>query len=95
MAAQKDEILNTAQTAVSIVQNSHDTALRHRELAVAHVLLGDVFKAINANAEALQQYQEARWVIDNFTATHPNDLDLQPLNEFRQDVCNKGPDVCQ
>src|SRR5262249_6042613 len=61
VAAQKDEILDNAHTALNlrsnIAQNSPNSALRLRELAVAYVLLGDVFKALNDNPEALKQYQ--------------------------------------
>jgi tetratricopeptide (TPR) repeat protein len=98
VAAQKDEILNNAQTALAlrskIAQKYPDSALRHRELAVAYVSLGDVFKAINDNAKALKQYQEARSVIDTFTSAHPNDIDLQSLNKLRQELCNKDSNVC-
>jgi tetratricopeptide (TPR) repeat protein len=95
--AQKQEILNYAETAVAlrrrIAQNS-PASLQHRELAVAYVSLGDVFKAIGDNAESLKQYQEARSIIDNFTSAHPNDYALQAWNELRQDVCNKDSGVC-
>jgi tetratricopeptide (TPR) repeat protein len=99
VAAQKEEILNYAERAVTlrskIAQNSPDSALQHRLIAVAYVSLGDVFEAIGDSAESLKQYQEARSVVDNFISAHPNDLALQALNEFRQDVCNKHSDVCQ
>jgi tetratricopeptide (TPR) repeat protein len=98
VAAQKDEILTNAQTALDlrskIAQKSPDFALRHRELAVAYVLLGDVFKATNDNAKALKQYQEARSVIDTFTSAHPNDINLQSLDKLRQELCNKDSNVC-
>jgi tetratricopeptide (TPR) repeat protein len=98
VAAQKDEILNNAQAALNlrakIAQKSPDFALRHRELAAAHLSLGDVLKAVNDKAGALKEYQEARSVIDKFTGAYPYDKNLPSLKELRQDVCNKDPEVC-
>jgi tetratricopeptide (TPR) repeat protein len=98
IAAQKDDILDKAQTLLNLrskmVERFPDSAQRNRELAGAYILLGDVFKMINDKPEALKRYQEARRVIDNFISAHPNDPSLELSNKLRQDACNADPDVC-
>ena len=61
-AISKKDLLENAQGALDlrqrVAQSSPDSVLQQRELAVAHVGLGDVYKAIDEKAEALKQYQD-------------------------------------
>jgi tetratricopeptide (TPR) repeat protein len=94
----KVELLSSARKELNILQQMigevGESALRQRQLAAAYVGLGDGFKEIRNDPMALEQYQEARRVVDNFIKAHPDDPDLPSFNELRQELCSRDPGFC-